>query len=130
MRRPGWCRLVAPPGLLNDSVDLVERVDLFRRESDHFLVGMTLQRRDDPRCCRCVLDGLQCQEQLGLLDKSFGVGGAVLLQAVEWWLYSGGRKIEQQQSAKTTGRGSLQDAGCVTDLSSAAARVTVTENTL
>ena len=34
-----------------------------------------------------------------------------ILQAVEWCLYSGGRKIQQQQSAKTTGRGSLKDAG-------------------
>ena len=34
-----------------------------------------------------------------------------VLPAIEWWLYSGGRKIQQQQSAKTTGRGSLKDAG-------------------
>ena len=30
-----------------------------------------------------------------------------ILQAVEWWLYSGGRSIQQQQPAKPTGRGSL-----------------------
>ena len=35
------------------------------------------------------------------------------LQAVEWWFYSGGRKIQQQQSERTTSRGSLKGAGVV-----------------
>ena len=65
-----------PPGLLDDLIYFVGSVDLFRRKSDHYLAGMTLQRRDDPGCCHRVLEGLQCQKQLGFLEKFFGVGRA------------------------------------------------------
>ena len=47
----------------------------------------------------------------GQPDKKTHTTPSCTLQAVEWWLYSGGRKIQQQQSAKMTGRGSLKDAG-------------------